>query len=151
MSAPNQGTDLKPDFYLGAPPHLRQSRCDAIQAQYRAESRERSLTPHVPERRSIRRDAPPLPPALIPTDDPLQLRLAEELEYVRRMLDQMGDALSADPMVVGRHMTSLQTVDIVGQILGHVANVTRSSDPNGAVDRIGMCELKARLTRSKID
>ena len=81
----------------------------------------------------------------------MQLRLAEELEYARRMLDQMGDTLSADPMVVGRHMTSLQTVDIVGQILGHVANVTRSSDPNGAVERIGMCELKARLTRSRID
>ena len=151
MSAPNQGTDLKPDFHLGAPPHLRQSRCDAIQAQYRAEAQERSSTARAPERRSIRRDPPPRPPALIPTEDPLQLRLAEELEYARRMLDQMGDTLSADPMVVGRHMTSLQTVDIVGQILGHVANVTRSSDPNGAVERIGMCELKARLTRSRID
>ena len=136
---------MRPEFYLGAPAHLRQSRCDAIQAQYRAEVRD------PPERRSIRRDPPPLPAALIPTDDPLQLRLAEELEYVRRMLDQMGDTLSADPLVISRHMTSLQTVDIVGQILGHVANVTRSSDPSGAVDRIGMCELKARLTRSKID
>jgi hypothetical protein len=142
---------LKPDFYLGAPPHLRQSRCDAIQAQYRAEGHARSSTVRAPERRSIRRDPPPRPPALIPTDDPLQLRLAEELEYARRMLDQMGDALSADPLVISRHMTSLQTVDIVGQILGHVANVTRSSDPRGAVDLIGMCELKARLTRSKID
>jgi len=142
---------LKPDFYLGAPPHLRQSRCDAIQAQYRAEAHERSSAVRAPERRSIRRDPPPRPPAIIPTDDPLQLRLAEELEYARRMLDQMGDTLAADPMVVGRHMTSLQTVDIVGQILGHVANVTRSSDPNGAVERIGMCELKARLTRSRID
>ena len=152
MPARDRGTDLKPDFYLGAPAHLRQSRCDAIQAQYRAEARERLLTTAAPEeRRSIRRDAPPLPPALIPTDDRLRLRLAEELEYVRRMLDQMGEILSADPLVVSRHMTSLQTVDIAGQILGHVANVTRSSDPMGAVDRIGMCELKARLTRCKID
>jgi hypothetical protein len=143
---------LKPDSYLGAPAHLRQSRCDAIQAQYRAEARRCSSAASEPtERRSIRREAPPLPAALIPTDDPLRLRLAEELEFARRMLDQMGDALSADPLVVGRHMTSLQAVDIVGQILGHVANVTRSSDPAGAVDRIGMCELKGRLTRSKID
>jgi hypothetical protein len=143
---------LKPDFYLGAPAHLRQSRCDAIQAQYRAEARGLPSTAGVSaERRSIRRDPPPRPAALIPTQDPLQLRLAEELEYVRRMLDQMGDILSADPLVVSRHMTSLQTVDIAGQILGHVANVTRSSDPVDAVDRIGMCELKARLTRRKID
>ncbi len=142
---------MKPDAYLGAPAHLRQSRCDAIQAQYRAEARERSPSEGAPEeRRSIRRDPPPLPAALIPTHDPLQLRLAEELEYVRRMLDQMGDILAADPLVVSRHMTALQTIDIGGQILGHVANVTRSSDPAGAVDRIGMCELKGRLTRSKI-
>ncbi len=142
---------MKPDFYLGAPAHLRQSRCDAIQAQYRSEAHERSSAARAPERRSIRREPPPRPAALIPTHDPLQLRLAEELEYVRRMLDQMGDILSADPLVVSRHMTSLQTVDIAGQILGHIANVTRSSDPVDAVDRIGMCELKARLTRRKID
>ncbi|HEX6661400.1 MAG TPA: hypothetical protein VF067_05980 [Sphingomicrobium sp.] len=142
---------MRPDFYLGAPAHLRQSRCDAIQAQFREEARERSpAAADPPQRRSIRRDPPPRPPALIPTDDPLRLRLAEELEYVRRMLDQMGDILSADPLVVGRHMTALQTVDIAGQILGHVANVTRSSDPGGAVDLIGMCELKARLQRQNI-
>jgi hypothetical protein len=82
-----------------------------------------------------------------PTDDTLKLRLAEELEYARRMLDSMGDQLSADMGVVMRHGMALQSVDIVGQMLGHIANVVRSSDPPGAVDRIGMCDLKARLTR----
>jgi hypothetical protein len=32
-------------------------------------------------------------------------------------------------------------------MLGHIAAVTRSSSPERAVDRIGMCELKSRLTR----
>jgi hypothetical protein len=50
-----------------------------------------------------------------------------------------------------RHLVSLQSIDIAGQILGHVANVIRSSDPAGAVDRIGMVELRARLTRTRID
>jgi hypothetical protein len=63
------------------------------------------------------------------------------------MLDQMGDSLSVDIHVLNRHGTALQTVDIAGQILGHVANVIRSSDPEGAVDRIGMCDMKARLLR----
>ncbi len=99
------------------------------------------------ERRSIRRDPPPLPKALVPTDDPLRLRVAEELEYARRMLDLMGDELANDPAVVMRHTRSLQSVDIVGQMLGHLDDVVRSSDPPGAVDRIGMCELRARLTR----
>ena len=119
-----------------------QARCDVIQADFRAEPK---------GRRSIRRDPPPLPQALIPTSDPLLLRLAEELDYTRRMLDVMGDELASDGLIVARHMTALQAVDIVGQILGHIASVIRSSDPPGAVDRIGMSDLKARLTRTKID
>jgi hypothetical protein len=119
-----------------------QARCDVIQADFRAEPK---------GRRSIRRDPPPLPQALVPTGDPLLLRLAEELDYTRRMLDVMGDELASDSLIVARHMTALQSVDIVGQILGHIASVIRSSDPPGAVDRIGMSDLKARLTRTKID
>jgi hypothetical protein len=145
--------------YYGAPAHLKkahtaaaapsaQERCDAIQAEFRAEQSARPSIRRDPEpRKSIRRDPPPLPRALVPTDNALSLRLAEELEYARRMLEGMGDALAADPVVVGRHMTSLQTVDIAGQILGHIAAVVRSSDPAAAVDQIGMCDLKARLKR----
>jgi hypothetical protein len=125
----------------GRPVSPEQARCDAIQAQFHS-------TPH--ERRSIRRDPPPRPPALVPTEDPLRLRLAEEIEYARRMLELMGDALSADPIVIARHMTQLQSVDIIGQLLGHVASVVRSSDPSGAVERIGMSDLKARLARRSI-
>ena len=137
--------------YFGAPAHLKtaiapavtpQERCDAIQAAFRAKP---------PGRRSIRRDPPPLPAALVPTDDALKLRLAEELEFARRMIEQMGDTLCADPLIVARHMVSLQSVDIVGQILGHIAAVIRSSDPEGAVEGIGMCDLKGRLQRTKID
>lgn len=119
-----------------------QARCDVIQAEFRAEPK---------GRRSIRRDPPPLAQALVPTSDRLLLRLAEELDYTRRMLDVMGGELASDGLIVARHMTALQSVDIVGQILGHVASVIRSSDPAGAVDRIGMSDLKARLTRTKID
>jgi hypothetical protein len=128
--------------YFGAPAHLRREQqiCDAIQAEFRAEQ--------AGDNRSVRRaDAPPLDPAQVPTVDELRLRLAEELDYARRMLDAMGDELSADMGVVMRHGVALQTVDIVGQMLGHIASVTRSAAPDLAVDRIGMCELKARLTR----
>lgn len=135
--------------YLGAPAHLRtdqranlraQKRCDAIQADFRAK----------PQRPSIRREAPPITPALTPTDDALKLRLAEELDFARRMLESMGDEFSADPALLMRHSVPLQSIDIVGQILGHIAAVVRSSDPDGAVERIGMCELKSRLKRTSI-
>ena len=80
----------------------------------------------------------------------MKLRLAEELEYARRLLDIMGEELAADMGVIMRHSVVLQSVDIVGQMLGHIANVVRSSDPPGAVERIGMCELKARLQRHRL-
>jgi hypothetical protein len=136
------------DPYFGAPAHLKQARCDAIQAAYRAEQ-ERSPFRRAPEAKpSIRRDPPPLPKAQVPTDDVLRLRLADELEFARRMIETMADALSADRHVVVRHMVTLQSADIVGQILGHVANIIRSSDPAGAVARIGMGDLKGRLKRA---
>jgi hypothetical protein len=129
-----------------------QARCDIIQAQFRAEQQARPSIRREPvPRPSIRREnPPPLTKALVPTDDVLKFRLAEELEYARRMIETMGDTLSSDPHLVVRHMVALQSVDIVGQILGHVANVVRSSDPNGAVDLIGMCDLKGRLKRQSI-
>jgi hypothetical protein len=137
------------DSYHGTPAHLRQARCDAIQAAYRAEQDKRpSIRREPPPKPSIRRDPPPLPKALVPTDDILKLRLAEELEYARRMIETMGDTLSADANLVMRHMVTLQSIDIAGQILGHVANVVRSSNPEGAVDLIGMSELRGRLKRA---
>jgi hypothetical protein len=146
------GGGVKSRDYFGAPAHLRQERCDAIQAEFRADQAARpSIRREPAPRKPLRRDPPPLPPALVPTEDALQLRLAEELQYARRMIEAMGDTLAADPQLVMRHMVSLQAVDIVGQILGHIATVIRSSDPDGAVDLIGMCDLKGRLQRTKID
>ena len=126
--------------YMARRPSQREQRCDAIQAEFRAEQRRPALDP--PRRAAARS-------ALIPTDDELQLRLAEELEYARRMLDTMGDELSADMGVVMRHGVALQTVDIVGQMLGHIAAVIRSERPDrrGRADRHVRAEGPAHPTR----
>lgn len=99
------------------------------------------------ERRPIRRSAPRPRPVTGETDDLLRLRLGEELDYARRMLDVTGNQLSSDSMAVARHARILQSIDIVGQILGHISCVIRSSDPETTVDEIGMSDLRARLTR----
>lgn len=99
------------------------------------------------ERKPLRRDAPVRARPAAPTDDALSLRLGEELDYVRRALETLGGQLAADPILIRRHAVSLQSLDLVGQILGHVRNVIRSSDPVAAVADIGMSDLKARLMR----
>jgi hypothetical protein len=103
--------------------------------------------PSTKERKPLRRDPPPQPGSPPPTDDMLRLRLGEELDYARRRLDAMGDQISTDPILIQRHAVALQSLDIVGQIIGHIANVIRSSDPGWTVESIGMGDLKARLTR----
>ena len=77
---------------------------------------------------------------------PLDLRLAAELDHARRMLVTMGDELAQSDAVVADHGVALQAVDIVGQMLGHIANVVRADDRRAAVERIGMGELKAKLS-----
>ena len=99
-------------------------------------------------RKPLRRDPPALRVVPVRTDCELRLRLGEELDYARRMLDITGDALSADPVAVARHTVSLQYLDKVGQMLGHIANIVRSSDPTATIEGIGMGDLKARLTRT---
>lgn len=71
--------------------------------------------------------------------------LAAELDHARDMLVMMGDELALNEEVVAEHGLAIQAIDIVGQMLGHIANVVRAEDRETAVDRIGMCELRAKL------
>ena len=77
---------------------------------------------------------------------PLDKLLAAELDHARDMLVMMGDELATSPDIVSEYGLALQAVDIVGQMLGHIANVIRAEDQQAAIDRIGMCELKAKLS-----
>ena len=98
-------------------------------------------------RKRLRREGPPRAAPATDRVDTLQVRLGEELDYIRRMLEALGEQLSGDPILIRRHAVALQSLDIVGQILGHVGNVVRSSDPHAAVEDIGMGDLRARLMR----
>lgn len=111
-----------------------QKRVDSIQAEARADT---------PYARALRSAAPaaPSPAALVDLDE----RLADELGYVQRLLEDLGDALIADLLLIQRHGKSLQSLDRVGQILGHVASILRSDDKAATVEEIGMEDLRARL------
>ena len=101
----------------------------------------------------------PIPPAPAPASDPalteesrlnLRARLADELAYVRRLLDSMGDELVSEPVVVTHHSQALQNIDLASQILAHLSNVLIDTNPVAAVERIGMEDLRARLKRKPL-
>ena len=77
---------------------------------------------------------------------PLDQLLAAELDHARDLLVMMGDELAMNEELVAEHGMALQAIDIVGQMLGHIANVVRAEDPEAAIERIGMCELKTKLS-----
>jgi hypothetical protein len=111
--------------------------------------RQHAVTPPLPERRSIRRTAwQHADPALEPTDDVLLQRIADELEFAWRQIDNVRGNLSRDSVTAFRHGTSLKTIDTVGQALGQLAVVLRSSLPEVAVQRVLMPDLRGRLQRT---
>jgi len=114
-----------------------QAEADAIQAEARRNPRPQSI---------IRPGFEP-PAPLEPTDDIVEARLAEEIEYAKRLLEAVGDRFVSDPVILARHQTTMQSFDIIGQLLGHLAKVVGSRDKIQAIDRIGMQELRLRLKR----
>lgn len=84
------------------------------------------------------------------TNSILEHRIAEELELVVRNLEQLGDTLSADPILLHRHAPQLQSIDLMQQALGHLGRVLAAGDKTMAVDQISLGELKARLKRKAL-
>ena len=117
-----------------------QRRVDAIQAATRADA--------APGRALRGASLPPAPPPAAITG--LDAKLAHELGYVQRLLETLGDELIKDLFLVQRHGQSLQSLDLVGQILGHVAAILMAEDKAAMVEEIGMEDLRARLKRRPI-
>lgn len=122
---------------FGVPAH--QHAVDSAQARIRAdlEAGNRSLF-----------KPPPANPGQ--SDSVLEQRVAEELELVIRLLEQLGDILAGDPILLHRHAAQLQSIDLMQQLLGHLGRVVAARDKTMAVDRITLTGLKARLKRKAL-
>ena len=118
-------------------PSDHQRRVDEIQASLRAEA--------VPKAKvSLFRAAPERSP---PSDEPLDHRLAEELDCIQRHLEQLGAVLAGNPLLVHRHATQLQSIDLVNQVLGHLSRIVSAKDKELAVEQVSLRELRCRLQR----
>src|SRR5207237_350441 len=89
----------------------------------------------------------PAPAHAAPSANILDGRISEELQSVRRQIEQIGDVLSNDPILLSRHAMSLQALDRVDQLLGHLANVIAKQNKQTAIEQISMGDLKSRLQR----
>jgi hypothetical protein len=120
-----------------APAH--QQAVDAAQAAIRADLEA--------GRRTLFKPPPPSPGR---SDDLLDQRIVEELDLVVRKLEQLGEVLVGDPILLHRHAQQLQSLDLVQQVLGHLGRVVASRDRAMAVERVTLVELKSRLKRSAL-
>ena len=92
-------------------------------------------------------DDGPSPSGAAADDRNLDHRLAEELAYVRRLLDIVGDELSDDPIMLQRHAHTLQNFDMACQILAHISAILGAPDRADAVAAVTLEELRTRLLR----
>ena len=121
-------------------PSDHQRRIDEIQAAIRAE------TAPAPTRNLFK----PAPKRSPPSTDPLDHHLAEELECIRRHLEQLGGVLAGNPLLVQRHATQLQSIDLINQVLGHISGIIASEDRELAVEQVTLRELRSRLKRKPL-
>ncbi len=82
-----------------------------------------------------------------PHADVVEERIAEELAYLRRVLDSVGDTLSDDAIILQRHSGALQQIDIACQTLAELGAILGSKDRVAAAAAINMHDLRARLLR----
>jgi hypothetical protein len=116
-----------------------QRRVDEIQAQVRAEAGR--------VRPTIFKPAPPAPD---PSSDPLDHRISEEIECIRRHLDLLGGALVGDPVLLHRHGQQLQAIDRINQLLGHLSRIIAAEQKDMAVDQVTLEDLRGRLKRKPL-
>lgn len=94
--------------------------------------------------------AAPSVPSLGEAEATLRQRLAEELDYVARLLESLGTDLGRDPLIIARYGQQLQNVAMSTQILGHIGTVLVAEEPQSAIDAIGMPTLRKRLNRTQL-
>ncbi len=77
----------------------------------------------------------------------LERRIAEEIIYVQRLIDALGEELIEDPVMLQRHSRVLQNLDRASQVLEHLGNVLGEDDRLAAAQAVVMQDLRERLLR----
>lgn len=90
-------------------------------------------------------EAPPRVEVAAP-ETSLLARLAAEFALLEKTLTTAAEQLSDDPHILMRHGEALQEIDIAAASLASLADVTSAQDPEKAITRIAMHDLKSRMS-----
>lgn len=93
---------------------------------------------------SFESDTAPPSAGLLP-DGVMRALIADELERIRQVLEDMGLQLCADPEIVRSHMNVLQSIDEVCQRNENLARTLRAPDMVSEAGSITLETLRLRL------
>ena len=77
----------------------------------------------------------------------VEARVAEELDHVQRMLDEVAGDLIGDVALVQRHGEALQRFDNACQILNQLSAILKAKDRPAAIAAVNLEALRDRLLR----
>lgn len=80
-----------------------------------------------------------------PRDVLMRAIIADELDRIRDLLEDMGVELCGNPQVVRAHLAALQTIDEICQRNENLARTLRAEDMAAEADTITLESLRARL------
>ncbi len=72
-------------------------------------------------------------------------RAAAILAELGHEIERLGAELCADPAFVERHLTALQSIDLIAQQQHAIAALLQADSAASGVERIGMDKLQERL------
>lgn len=90
--------------------------------------------------------AAPLVAEHVVPDTALLARLADEFNRLEKKLAAVAEQLSDDPHVLMKHGEPLQEIDIAAAGLAELADVASAADPEEAIARISMHDLRSRMS-----
>lgn len=88
--------------------------------------------------------APPPPEAKLP-DGVVRSLIADELDRIRQLLEDMGLQLCGDPEIVRSHMNVLQSIDEICQRHENLGRTLRAGDMVAEARTITLETLRVRL------
>jgi hypothetical protein len=113
-----------------------QSRVDQIQAAVRS------------GREIADEDTAVAPPPELITD--VEARVADELDHVQRLLDEVAGDLIGDAALLQGHSEALQRFDNACQILNQLSGILKAKDRPAAIAAVNLEALRDRLLRKPV-